>query len=72
MHQLPANKVVRWLVGGFIGTLLVACYQLSGYLDQPLLNYKHFFHSQVLDLATEINRIRFRLTLISKLFLKMR
>jgi hypothetical protein len=47
--MLPANQMTRWLVGGFIGTILVACYQLSGYLDQQLLNYKHFFHSQVLE-----------------------
>jgi hypothetical protein len=49
MLHLPANQITRWLVGGFIGTILVACYQLSGYLDQQLLNYKHFFHSQVLE-----------------------
>jgi hypothetical protein len=47
-HHMPSNKVMRWLVSGFIGVLLVVCYQLIGYFHQQLkLNSKNIFHSQV-------------------------
>jgi hypothetical protein len=42
----PSVKL-RWLVGGFVGTLLVVCYKLSASFDQQLLSYKEFLQHQV-------------------------
>jgi hypothetical protein len=42
----PSVKL-RWLVAGFVGTLLVVCYKLSASFDQQLLSYKEFLQHQV-------------------------
>jgi hypothetical protein len=42
----PSVKL-RWLVAGFVGTLLVICYKLSASFDQQLLSYKEFLQHEV-------------------------
>jgi hypothetical protein len=42
----PLN--LRWLVGGFVGALVIVCYQLSAFVDQQmLLTYKEFLQHKV-------------------------
>jgi hypothetical protein len=41
---------LRWLAGGFVGALVIVCYQLSASVDQQLLlTYKEFLQQQVLN-----------------------